>query len=195
MGRLSWQRGEVVTTQAETAQARSITVTVPNWMGHRAGQHVDVRLTAQDGYQAERSYSIASPPEEAPRVTLTNERLDDGEVSPCLTEELRGTQTNPSQDRTIRTDRRSMMEIKLDGNAAGSVLQVTFPFDMTLVQATCAGCGATNAFGAIAAYMHGMGTVVRCQSCDTVLIRVAQVRGRYFLDMPGIRVLEIGAES
>jgi uncharacterized protein DUF6510/FAD-dependent oxidoreductase family protein len=185
----------VVTTQAETAQARSITVTVPNWMGHRAGQHVDVRLTAQDGYQAERSYSIASPPEEAPRVTLTNERLDDGEVSPCLTEERRGTQTNPSQDRTIQTDRRSMMEIKLDGNTAGGVLQVTFPFDMTLVQATCAGCGATNAFGAIAAYMHGMGIVVRCQSCDTVLIRVAQARGRYFLDMPGIRVLEIGAES
>jgi ferredoxin-NADP reductase len=58
-------------------------------MGHRAGQHVDVRLTAEDGYQAERSYSIATPPEEAPRVTLTVERLDDGEVSPYLTEELR----------------------------------------------------------------------------------------------------------
>jgi ribosomal protein S27E len=171
-------------------------------MGHRPGQHVDVRLTAEDGYQAERSYSIASPPEEAPRVTLTSERLDDGEMSPYLTAELcvgdkldlRGTRTNPSQDRTIRTDRRSMMEMKLDGNAAGGILHVTFPFDMTLVQATCAGCGATNAFGAIAAYMHGMGTVVRCQSCDTVLIRIAQVRGRYFLDMPGIRVLEIGAE-
>jgi ferredoxin-NADP reductase len=58
-------------------------------MGHRPGQHVDVRLTAEDGYQAERSYSIASPPEEEPRVTLTVERLDDGEVSPYLTEELR----------------------------------------------------------------------------------------------------------
>jgi len=58
-------------------------------MGHRAGQHVDVRLTAEDGYQAERSYSIASPPEEEPRVTLTVERLDDGEVSPYLTDELR----------------------------------------------------------------------------------------------------------
>jgi hypothetical protein len=164
-------------------------------MGHRPGQHVEVRLTAEDGYQAERSYSIASPPEEAPRVTLTSERLDDGEVSPSLTEELRGTRTNPSQDRTIRTDRRSMMEMKLDGNAAGGMLQVTFPFDMTLVQATCAGCGATNALGAVAAYMHGMGTVVRCQSCDTVLMRIAQVKGRYLMDMPGIRVLEIGAES
>jgi hypothetical protein len=88
-----------------------------------------------------------------------------------------------------------MMEMKLDSNAHGGMLQVTFPFDMTLVQATCAGCGATNAMGATAAYMHGMGTVVRCQSCDTVLIRVAQIRGRYFLDMRGIRVLEIGAES
>jgi ferredoxin-NADP reductase len=87
--RLRWQIGEVVTTRPETARARSITIDLPGWMGHRAGQHVDVRLTAEDGYQAERSYSIASPPEEAPRVTLTVERLDDGEVSPYLTEELR----------------------------------------------------------------------------------------------------------
>jgi len=88
-GRLSWQLGEVVATQAETARTRSITLALPTCMGHRAGQHVDVRLTAQDGYQAERSYSIASPPEEEPRVTLTVERLDDGEVSPYLTGELR----------------------------------------------------------------------------------------------------------
>jgi ribosomal protein S27E len=88
-----------------------------------------------------------------------------------------------------------MMEMKLESNAAGRMLQVIFPFDMTLVQATCAGCGTTNALEAVAAYMHGMGTVVRCQSCDTVLIRMAQVRGRYLLDMQGIRVLEIGAES
>src|SRR5947207_5609924 len=88
-GRLTWQLGEVVTTQPETARTKSITLIVPNWMGHQAGQHVDVRLTAADGYQAERSYSIASPPEEAPRVTFTVERLDDGEVSPYLTEELR----------------------------------------------------------------------------------------------------------
>jgi hypothetical protein len=87
------------------------------------------------------------------------------------------------------------MEIKLESNAAGGMLHVTFPFDMTLVQATCAGCGATNAMGAVVAYMHGMGTVVRCQSCDTVLIRIAQARGHYLLDMQGIRVLEIDAES
>ena len=89
LGRLTWQLGEVVATQGETTWAKSITLALPTWMGHRAGQHVDVRLTAEDGYQAERSYSIASPPEEQPRVTLTVERLDDGEVSPYLVDELR----------------------------------------------------------------------------------------------------------
>jgi ferredoxin-NADP reductase len=89
LGRLSWQLGEVVATKAETTRTRSITLAVPTWTGHLAGQHVDVRLTAEDGYQVERSYSIASPPEEGTRVTLTVERLDDGEVSPYLTNELR----------------------------------------------------------------------------------------------------------
>jgi ferredoxin-NADP reductase len=89
LGRLSWQLGEVVTIRPETTRTKSIVLALPNWIGHRAGQHVDVRLTAEDGYQAERSYSIASPPEEAPRVTLTVERIDDGEVSPYLTEDLR----------------------------------------------------------------------------------------------------------
>ena len=89
LGRLSWQLGEVMATQPETARTTSLTLALPTWMGHQAGQHVDVRLTADDGYQAERSYSIASPPEEAPRVTLTVERLDGGEVSPYLTDELR----------------------------------------------------------------------------------------------------------
>src|SRR5215471_8278237 len=89
LGRLSWQIGEIVAIRPETARAKSIVLDVPHWIGHRAGQHVDVRLTAEDGYQAERSYSIASPPEEAPRVTLTVERIDDGEVSPYLTEDLR----------------------------------------------------------------------------------------------------------
>jgi ferredoxin-NADP reductase len=88
-GRLVWKLGDVVATREETARATSITLAVPNWSGHRAGQHVDVRLTAEDGYQVERSYSIASPPAEAPRLTLTVERLGDGEVSPYLVDELR----------------------------------------------------------------------------------------------------------
>ena len=86
------------------------------------------------------------------------------------------------------------MENKLDGNAAAGMLQAIFPFDMTLVQATCMGCGTTNALGATAAYMHGMGTILRCPSCDTALIRIVHVRERYLLDMQGVRVLEIKEE-
>ena len=71
----------------ETARVRTISLSVPDWAGHRAGQHIDVRLTAEDGYQAEREYSIASAPGEP--VSITVERLEDGEVSPYLTEELR----------------------------------------------------------------------------------------------------------
>ena len=72
----------------ETARTRSIVLDVAGWAAHRAGQHVDVRLTAEDGYQVERSYSIASAPEDS-YVVLTVERIDDGEVSPYLTQDLR----------------------------------------------------------------------------------------------------------
>jgi ferredoxin-NADP reductase len=87
-GRLSWHLADVVGTVVETPRATTLRLSVPGWTGHRAGQHVDVRLTAEDGYQAQRSYSIASAPD-AERVELTVERLDDGEVSPYLTDELR----------------------------------------------------------------------------------------------------------
>ena len=87
LGRLTWLAAEVAEIVPETPAVRSLVLDVPGWPGHRAGQHVDVRLTAEDGYQAQRSYSIASPPEEA-RVTLTVERLDDGEVSPYLVDEV-----------------------------------------------------------------------------------------------------------
>ena len=72
----------------ETPRVRSLLLDVPDWPGHRAGQHVDVRLTAEDGYQAQRSYSIASAPEAA-QVTLTVERIGEGEVSPYLAGEAR----------------------------------------------------------------------------------------------------------
>jgi ferredoxin-NADP reductase len=88
LGRLIWLVAEVVDVVAETPRVKTIAFDVPDWPGHRAGQHVDVRLTADDGYQAQRSYSIASAPE-GTRVELTVERLDDGEVSPYLTDELR----------------------------------------------------------------------------------------------------------
>ena len=72
----------------DTPRVSSLVLEVPAWPGHLAGQHVDVRLTAEDGYQAQRSYSIASPPEDS-RVILTVERLEDGEVSPYLVGEVR----------------------------------------------------------------------------------------------------------
>jgi ferredoxin-NADP reductase len=78
----------VVELVEETARTKSIALELEGWSGHRAGQHVDVRLTAEDGYQAQRSYSIASAPEDVDLV-LTVERLDDGEVSPYLVDELR----------------------------------------------------------------------------------------------------------
>ena len=87
-GRLTWRIGEVVETRPATPRTKSLFLEVPGWEGHTAGQHVDVRLTAEDGYQAQRSYSIASAPEEK-RLELIVERLDDGEVSPYLTDELR----------------------------------------------------------------------------------------------------------
>jgi ferredoxin-NADP reductase len=83
---LRWHTARVHELRQETARAKTIVLDDPQWPGHAAGQHADVRLTAEDGYQAQRSYSIASAPEEP--LALTVERIDEGEVSPYLTEEL-----------------------------------------------------------------------------------------------------------
>jgi ferredoxin-NADP reductase len=88
LGRLNWRVAEAVDIIHETARTRSIVFAVPGWPGHRAGQHVDIRLTAEDGYQAQRSYSISSAPEDGERIAITVERLDDGEVSPYLASDL-----------------------------------------------------------------------------------------------------------
>jgi ferredoxin-NADP reductase len=88
LGRLNWQVAEVDDVVVETPRVKTIGFDVAGWAGHLPGQHVDVRLTADDGYQAQRSYSIASAAA-AKRVELTVERLEDGEVSPYLTDELR----------------------------------------------------------------------------------------------------------
>jgi ferredoxin-NADP reductase len=88
LGRLAWAVAEVVETNEETRRVRTLAFDVPGWAGHRPGQHVDVRLTAEDGYQAQRSYSIASAPD-GTRIELTVERLADGEVSPYLVDEMR----------------------------------------------------------------------------------------------------------
>lgn len=86
--KIVWRLATVIDVLPETPRTRTLTLDVPEWPGHRAGQHLDVRLTAEDGYQTERSYSIASPPEDS-RLALTVERLEDGEVSPYLSDELR----------------------------------------------------------------------------------------------------------
>jgi ferredoxin-NADP reductase len=85
---LKWQLGKVLAIRQETPKVKSLILKVPDWTTHLAGQHVDVRLIAEDGYQAQRSYSIASPPED-PHLMLTVERIEDGDGSPYLTDELR----------------------------------------------------------------------------------------------------------
>src|SRR5829696_10382058 len=85
--RLTWQVADVADSVRETPRVVTIVLDAPAWPGHRAGQHLDVRLTAGDGYQAQRSYSIASAPEDE-RLMLTVDRLGDGEVSPYLTDVL-----------------------------------------------------------------------------------------------------------
>jgi len=81
---LDWQIASVKEIKPETAKVKSFTLTLPNWMRHRAGQHYDLRLSAEDGYQAQRSYSIASEPERENEVDITVERINDGEVSTYL---------------------------------------------------------------------------------------------------------------
>jgi ferredoxin-NADP reductase len=81
--KLAWRVAEIAERRVETSHAVTLVLDVPGWPGHLAGQHVDVRLTAPDGYQAQRSYSIASAPEDE-RLALTVERIDDGELSPWL---------------------------------------------------------------------------------------------------------------
>ena len=85
--RIEWRAGTVVDVIIETSHAKTLVLDVPGWPGHAAGQHVDVRLTSEDGYQAQRSYSIASEPARA-TLSITVERLEDGEVSPYLTDAL-----------------------------------------------------------------------------------------------------------
>src|SRR4029077_2862069 len=88
LGRLSWQRARVIALRDDTATARTITFEVATWPGHLAGQRVDLRVTAADGYSAVREYSIASAPRADARIELSVERLPDGEVSPYLTQDL-----------------------------------------------------------------------------------------------------------
>ena len=87
-----------------------------------------------------------------------------------------------------------MDDTTLDGNAAGGILREVFPFEMTLAEATCARCSATRTVGQLTVYKSAIGTVIRCPTCEQVLMRIVSTRGRYWLDMQGVRVLQIITE-
>jgi Family of unknown function (DUF6510) len=85
-------------------------------------------------------------------------------------------------------------DLRLDGNAAGGLLNEIFPFEMTAAEATCGGCGIMRPIGELMLYRHGMGAILRCSDCDTVLIRVTHIRGCYRLDLSGMSCLRIDAD-
>jgi hypothetical protein len=84
-------------------------------------------------------------------------------------------------------------EMKVDGNAIGGLLREIFAMEMTAAETTCAGCGAVNAVGAVDVYMHAPGVVVRCPECKQVLMLIVRGRGRYWVDLRGVRRLEFAA--
>ena len=86
---------------------------------------------------------------------------------------------------------RMQAELKLDGNAIGGLLGEIFTMEMTAADSTCAGCGAVHAMGRVDVYLNAPGAVVRCPSCNHVLMRIVHGRGRYWIDMSGIRCLEL----
>jgi len=84
---------------------------------------------------------------------------------------------------------------RLDGNAIGGLLSEVFALEMTAAVSTCAHCGAVNEIGRVQVYVHGPGTVVRCPECEQVLMRIVRGGGRYWLDMTGVRSLELSAQT
>ena len=86
-------------------------------------------------------------------------------------------------------------DLRLDGNAAGGLLNEVFPFEMTTAETTCGGCGTMKLIGELMLYGQRMGAVLRCGNCDTALIRITHVRGSYWLDLSGTRCLRIAADT
>jgi uncharacterized protein DUF6510 len=85
-------------------------------------------------------------------------------------------------------------DLRLDGNAAGGLLNEVFPFEMTEAATTCSGCGAIKPVGELTLYGHGMGAILRCAGCDVALIRITRIRRRYRLDLSGMSCLQIDAD-
>jgi ferredoxin-NADP reductase len=291
---IAWRLATVSDVVQETSSVRTLVLDVPGWPGHRAGQHVDVRVTAEDGYQAQRSYSIASAPEDT-RLALTIERLDDGEVSPYLTEVLRvgdrlefrgpiggyfvweatlggplllvggGSGMVPlmamlrhravasradararhkmparllyssrrwedviyrdslarlaHDDETLeiaftltreqpdgwtgfrrRIDRIMLAEVAWTARRAAARVRV-WPYTAGRIGGVrprrawipCATCGAARSVGALLVYAHGMGMVMRCPSCNSVVMRIARTPARLLLDATGARLVTLAA--
>ena len=85
-------------------------------------------------------------------------------------------------------------DLRLDGNAAGGLLKEIFRLEMTAAEATCGGCGAKKPIGELMLYRHGLGSIFRCASCDTALLRIAHIGGNYRLDLSGMSCLQIAAD-
>ena len=86
-------------------------------------------------------------------------------------------------------------DLRLDGNAAGGLLNEVFLFEMTAAEATCGGCRAVRPIGALILYRHGMGAILRCPACDAALTRITHIRGCYRLDLSGMSCLRIAADA
>ena len=86
------------------------------------------------------------------------------------------------------------LDLRLDGNAAGGMLNEIFPFEMTAAEVTCGGCGTTRPIGELMLYRHGMGSILRCAGCDKALMRITHIRGFYRLDLSGMSCLRIAAD-
>ncbi len=110
-------------------------------------------------------------------------------TNPATTGTDSGTGTGTGTSATARAATES--ETHLDGNAAGGQLRTIFATEMTTAVATCAGCGASNPLGAVMAYMSDIGTVLRCPTCNTALLRMAHIRDEHYLDFTGMLLLRI----
>ncbi len=161
LGRLTWRVAEVLEVVAETPRVKTIAFDVPGWPGHRAGQHVDIRLTAEDGYQAQRSYSITSTPD-GTRVEL----------------KFRA----PRRRRGLPVpDRRA---------PAGRPDRAAWPRRRLLRVGAGARGAATDAVGAMHVYRGG-GIAMRCPHCDKVLVRIVKDDERVWIRIEGVLTLQV----
>ncbi|MCA1984745.1 DUF6510 family protein [Nocardioides nematodiphilus] len=245
----SWYPATLVALRQETWTARTLRFDVPGWPGHLPGQHVDVRLTAEDGYVARRSYSLSAPAD-GETISMTVQLVEDGEVSPYLVEEMElgdqlevlgpvggwfvwppgpaaspdrpgpvlligggwshavrgardadvgGGRSRPGEraGRAFRSNRRMTVDDNtyLDGNALAGPLGAVFAADLTAATGVCAGCGHEEVLAAAPVYGAPMGLVARCNGCDMVLLRYADLPTGQTLEMSGIAALHLPSRA